>query len=87
MDRVLLDSYAKVLPELTHSAMWKQFWERRRFIFAPEYVAFVERIRDASMTQGPYLPIGVSLDKVADRGQPQGSAHDAQQPVAADGQA
>jgi hypothetical protein len=66
--------------------MWKQYWEQRRFVFAPEYVAFIEGIRSRAGTR-PYRPLGVSPDHNIEDKKARTAGGDAQQPVAADGEA
>jgi hypothetical protein len=64
MSRELLASWSKLIQGVATMEPWKRYWEQRRFVFAPEYVAFIEEIR--TRTDGlPYKPLGTVGGDVA----------------------
>ena len=60
IDRELLDSWAKVLGQLSATPGYQQFWKQRRHVFAPEFVKYLERKVFSSQLDPTYRPLGIS---------------------------
>ena len=63
MDKELLESWSKVIRQVSGMPGHKRFWAERREIFAPEYVAYLEQKVFESDRDPDYHPLGIAEDR------------------------
>ena len=59
MDRELLESWNRVLRQVSGMPGHQRFWEERRHVYAPEYVTYLEQEVFLSERDPNYRPLGV----------------------------
>lgn len=60
MDRELLESWNRVLRQVSGMLGHRRFWEERRHVYAPEYVTYLEQEVFLSERDPDYRPLGVA---------------------------
>jgi len=60
IDNELLESWARVLRQVSGTPGFKRFWQQRGYIFAPEFTAYLERDVFAAEPDPSYRPLGIS---------------------------